>query len=305
MVSGFLFGGLQLREAFSRASASPIVRALVGITIPTFIYAVFAFSQKSIRGRHTTFDIVLLNNDLIDYSKLPPGAKAQDYQIHLWYVDAMIKIFAFILIAFVVYSFLAQRWNKSGREGPLLNSLQFAGLLFVLGCATRFLLPGAFDPDFFADGVKELTVFAYSPTTHLATFMLGVLLAHVASPRSQWALGALCIVYALVSWWFFDTAATVSVLAAGAVLIMFDRVALPRPVAAVVLTLSGSSLFIFLTHFMFASATRRIIGAGHPALETAAALLGGAGLWFGWNWLTKQFNVRRRRGAALREPVAA
>ena len=295
LVSGFLFGGLQMREAFRQESAVPILRSFRNIFVPTFLYALFSFAQKSLRGHQTTVNIVLMNNDFMDYSALPPGAKAQDYQIHLWYVDALLKMLLFLSLGLVL-----ARWTKLLRVGVF----RFALALFALGCVTRFVLPGAFDPQFYAHGARVLSIWEYAPTTHFATFMLGVLVANAPERRAKWFVGGLMLVYAALSAHFFgwENAAVAAI--AGVVLITASRVTVPKPVARLAFLLSGASLFIYLTHYMFGSATRHIVGEGWQGLEVLAGLTGGILVWKGWMWFLKQvarFNPR----AAVAESGAA
>jgi amino acid adenylation domain-containing protein len=296
LVSGFLFGGLQLREAFRQASPVPILRSFRNIFIPTFLYALFSFAQKSLRGHQTTVNIVLMNNDFVDYSALPPGAKAQDYQIHLWYVDALLKMLLFLSFALVL-----ARWTKLLRMGVF----RFAMALFALGCLTRFILPGFFDPQFFANGARVLSIWEYAPTTHFATFMLGVLVANAADRRAKWFVGATMLVYAAVSAHFFGLENAVVAAVAGVVLIAASRVPVPKPLAKLAFLLSGASLFIYLTHYMFGSATRHVLGEGWQAVEVLAGLAGGIVVWRCWTWVLKQAGRLVPRAAIAESGAAA
>jgi hypothetical protein len=294
LVSGFLFGGLQMREAFRQGSPVPILRSFRNIFVPTFLYALFSFAQKSLRGHQTTVNIVLMNNDFVDYTALPPGAKAQDYQIHLWYVDALLKMLLFLSLALAL-----AKWTKLLGVGVF----RFALALFALGCVTRFVLPGLFEPTFYAHGARVLSIWEYAPTTHFATFMLGVLTANAADTRTKWFVGVILLIYAAVSTHFFGWENALVAAVAGLVLIGASRVPVPKPVAKLAFLLSGASLFIYLTHYMFGSATRHVLGEGWQAVEVLAGLTGGIVVWQGWMWILKQA-ARFTPRAAVAEATA-
>jgi amino acid adenylation domain-containing protein len=297
LVSGFLFGGLQMRETFRQESPKPILRSLRNIFIPTFLYALFSFAQKSLRGHQTTVNIVMMNNDFVDYTALPPGANAQDYQIHLWYVDALLKMLLFLSLALVL-----ARWTRLLRVGVF----RFALALFALGCVTRFALPGFFEPSFYTNGARTLSIWECAPTTHFATFLLGVLVANAGDRRTKWFVGGLMLAYAAVSIHFFGWKNALVLAVAGVVLIAASRVPVPKPVAKLAFVLSGASLFIYLTHWMFGSATGDIVGEGWRSLEVLAGLTGGIIVWRCWTWILEAcgavYAARARPRSRARRP---
>lgn len=291
LVSDFLFGGLQLREAFRQGSAGPILKSFQNILLPTWLYAVFAFTQKTLRGLGTTPAILLLTNDFIDYRDLPPGHTTGNYQIHLWYVDALLQILLFVALGVALMSRL-----RGGRA----RLIPFAIGLFLLGCATRFVLPGLWEPTFFHQRVHPIAVTSYLPTTHLATFMLGVLIANAENLKARWLLTAVAALYAAATIPFYGLANAGSVALAGMVLLWASRVPVPKPFATLALTLSGASLFIYLLHYTIGSATRSVIGP-NPLLEVGAALVGGVIASRTWLWLTPRIGkfLRRRPGRGI------
>jgi hypothetical protein len=116
--------------------------------------------------------------------------------------------------------------------------------------------------------------------------------------------------YAAATIPFYGPGNAISVAAAGAVLIWANRVRLPKPIASLALTLSGASLFIYLFHFVFGSATRSILGP-HPSLEVLAALVGGVAVSRAWLWGAPLVGRRLReiwrslRGSSATTPAGA
>jgi hypothetical protein len=185
-----------------------------------------------------------------------------------------------------------------------MGVFRFALALFALACLTRFVLPGYFDPQFYANGARVLSIWEYAPTTHFATFMLGVLTANAAGKQAKWFVGTLMMVYAAVSAHFFGGENAVVAAVAGVVLIAASRVPVPKPLAKVAFLLSGASLFIYLTHYMFGSATRQVLGEGWQVIEVLAGLTGGIIVWKCWMWVLKQV-ARFAPRAATAEAAAA
>jgi amino acid adenylation domain-containing protein len=290
LVSGFLFGGLQFPQAWRRRSPKPIFKSLLNVAIPTALFSAFAYSEKLIRGKHTSANIILLANDLIDHAKLiASGVKIEDYQLHLWYVDALIKI---VLVVGLLFALTPKRLlDKIGMFG-------FVIAIFAIGCVARFVVPGLFDGNFFAHGVKKLSLFYVAPTSHLATFILGMLAASAAT-RPQRGLAALLIgSYALLTAKFFGVANAISIALAGFVLLGTGRIPAPRPLAALVFPLAGASLFIYLTHYMFGSMVETVTGGPHPLLQAIAGLAGGFAVWRAWTWATGAVKRRLSRPSA-------
>jgi amino acid adenylation domain-containing protein len=285
LVSGFLFGGLQLPEALRRGSAQPIIRSILNIAIPTWIYAVCAFAQKALRGHSTTLMIPFLANDFIDYQSVPKTPHwASNYQIHLWYVDALIQML--VLLAVVVGSISASKRKFS--------IMSIAWVLFAFGCLTRFALPVLAWPELYTQHVHPLALVMYLPTTHFATLMLGVLAANAANSRDRLLLLAVTTGYAALTFPLYGLFNAICIEAATVALLFWGRIKVPRVLAQVVLPLSGASLFIYLLHSVFASAIRSVLPGG-PLVEVVGALALGVLTWRAWLWGAPRLFLALRR----------
>jgi amino acid adenylation domain-containing protein len=302
LVSGFLFGGLQLPEALRRRSPQPIFRSVLNVAIPAWIYAVVAFGEKSLRGHTTTLMIPFLANDLIDYQRLPKLPHVlSDYQIHLWYVDALIQMLVLLTAAIGIVSWYSKR---------TLSITKIAWVLFTIGCLTRFALPGLFWPEFFSHRAPALALVMFLPTTHFATLMLGVLVANAAAARERFLLLAVATAYAALTIVPFGLTNALCIEAATATLLFWSRIKVPRLLARIVLPMSGAALFIYLLHGMFGSATQSILPRA-PLVALLASLGGGVLTWRAWLWTAPRiFSVfgrltgRRSRPESLGEGQA-
>jgi hypothetical protein len=298
LVSGFLFGSLQLPEALRRRSPQPIVRSVLNIGIPTWIYAVITYAEKSLRGHATTLMIPFLANDLIDYQSVPKTLHwSSDYQIHLWYVDALIQMLLLLSAIVGLVSTYSQRT-------PSIVKIAWAS--FALGCLTRFALPGLLWPEFFAHRAPPLALVTYLPTTHFATLMLGVLVANAASSRERVLLLGVTSAYAALTFPLYGLANATSIEIATMALLFWSRIRVPRALARIALPLSGASLFIYLLQSVFASATRSILPGG-PLVEVFGALAGGVLTWRVWLWTAPRLShaVKRLAGPGFNRGPAS
>src|SRR5262249_40214169 len=117
-------------------------------------------------------------------------------------------------------------------------------------------------------------------------------------------VAVLSLIYAALSTHFFGWENAVVAAIAGMVLIVASRVPVPKPIAKVAFVLSGASLFIYLTHYMFGSAARHVLGPEWKAVEVLAGLVGGIIVWRAWTWILKQAARFTPRGAAPVETAA-
>ncbi|HEY8004381.1 MAG TPA: AMP-binding protein, partial [Phenylobacterium sp.] len=294
LVSGVLFGGLQLPQAYAKRSAQPALRWLVKLLVPTMLFSVGLFTVKALAGKDPNISTLLLSADFQDYSKLSSPTWG-GHEFYLWFIHCLLQILAIMGVSLALLS----RFDRF-RTPPLT----FAWALFLAGCIGRFVAPIIFYPDFFRHGAPPFSTVDFLPTTHLGTFMLGVMIALAASRvEKAWVVAGL-VGYAVLSAAAFDPQQAVIVLAGGLALLAARQLSLPKPVALVVFALSGGSLFIYLTHFMVRSALRLAHAPEWPALHVAAAIAVGVGVWWGWNRLAALAG-RFTRQPALAEPQAA
>ncbi len=105
---------------------------------------------------------------------------------------------------------------------------------------------------------------------------------------------ALTIPYAIAASHFFYLNAGLAIAGGVFLMLLVRRVPLPRLLARVVYTLSGASLFIYLTHFQINVVLQRLPLPQSPVLQVACALGGGVLAWMAWNRAVAIFGRRGR-----------
>jgi amino acid adenylation domain-containing protein len=282
IVSGYLFGGIQYREVLRKRSSQLIMRSVSHLLTPTLCFVVILLVFELLRHRFPPLSVVLLTADFMDQS---PTAWALRDSL-LWYIDALIHI----LLA--LYCVLGLVFRIYGNE---LKPFGLALTLFGVACLLRFGLPALFDSTLFVHGAPAMSFFTVAPTTHIASFLLGVILANAASRHRRLWVGAITLCYAVASIPLFSLYDAGIITCASLILLAMPRVLLPRPLATLAFMLSGASLFIYLTHIYFAFLVRAICGFEWPAVQLVAALAGGVVLQAAWNSVSGF--IARRRGA--------
>lgn len=271
VVSGFLFGGFLLSEAFRTRTARPILGGLLRLLAPVMLFTATLFAAKTLMGKSPEPSALLLYANFQDYSKLS-SPKWGGHEFYLWFICCMAQMMAILYAA----TWAALRWL------PAVSRAGFAIGMFALGCLGRFVAPAFFIPGFFAHGADKLTTLSFLPTTHLPTLMLGTLIAFAETGRQRLAALALTLAYAAASTHFYGWSSARVILGGALLILAARRLPAPRPLTGVVLALSGASLFIYLTHFQFLSALRVLGVPEWPALQVAVALIGGVGVWAVW-----------------------
>jgi amino acid adenylation domain-containing protein len=284
LVSGFMFGNLQLRDASQRQSAAPLIGPVLRILPPTYLYIVYVFLEKTFRGHATTVQMFLLNNDAINYEALAfRYPYLEDFQYHLWYVDALIKI---ILLIYVLYSAMLAIFD--GR----VTAKTFTLGLFVVGVIIRFGAPIAADSVTFGQQLPALSLFQFFFVSHLSTFVLGTMCALWEGKRDKIILAGVGLLYAGATGVYYGPEhAAATVLAVG-VLLGLRRIAVPRFASKLIFLVSGASLFIYLMQFTFASAVSHVFGDHHAVMQLLAAVVGGVVVWKAWTWATAAADAR-------------
>ncbi len=281
LVTGYLFGGLQLTTAFHRRSVAPLVRMMANLLIPVLGFSVLLYLVKSATGRDPHISILTLTGNFFDYRNPDTGGR----EFYLWYVHAMVQILYAVLVA----TWLALRFGRPG-----LDPWRFSMSLFLVGVVFRFALPLVLLPGFATGGAPLLSIWSYLPTTHFPTVMLGVLVALADSQARRRMLAFVVVAYGVAQLQFFPGWGGIYTLCFGLLLLFVRRVPLPRMMSAVLLPVSGASLFLYLTHFQFAALLQRA-GIQLPALHVLAAVAGGILLWRLYSWLAAQVMGRLRR----------
>lgn len=291
LASGVLFGNFQLQDAVNRRTPAPLIGLVGRILLPVMLFTIALFAAKTVAGKDPALSTLLLYEDLVDFSRLTP-AEFPRHEIVLWYVHCLIHM----LLALSGIIWLLARF------GPKRMTLfDFALGMFIVGCVTRFILPGFFVPGWFAGNAPPQHEFSYLPTSHIATFMLGCLITSARDQRQRLIAMIALVFFGVATGWLFATAAWFFVLVAGAAQLFKPHVRLPRMAAQLVFLIAGSSLFIYLTHVQLYFVLKHFDPAGHFTLPGAvAALVFGVLSWRIWDWLTRT----ARRGRRIEESDA-
>ena len=287
MVTGFLLGGMQFAELHATGSGKPFFRLLGKLVPPVFLFGVFLFVIKMIGGRTPDISLITMTADLVDYSKIPMDGVA-DYQLALWYVHAMIHLL--ILFGFILP--LAMQL-KTFRSDPFRLVLG----LFILGLILKFVVPGLFDVRFFTGELPARSVFAYLPTSHVATLATGAMIACARTDRERWIAAAGLLLFVVLSWWLVPRNSWQFLLSAGLLLLLVPHLKMPRPTVPPLLAISSASLFIYLMHLLIRPFRWKFDLPPEPLVEVAAGLALGLIAWRVWTamliWLQQRLRLRR------------
>jgi amino acid adenylation domain-containing protein len=293
IVFGFLFGAFQLTESFGGRTAEPILKGLRRLLLPVVLFSATLFAVKTAIGKSPDLSVLLLYGNFVDYSKLSSPSWG-GHEFYLWFIYCSIQMMALIWLA----ALAALRFG-----GAQVTAVRFTLAMFALGCVGRFVAPALFIPDFFTHGAPHFTPVNYLPTTHLSTVMLGAFIAMAHTNRARLGVLALLMGYAGLTAWFYGPYGAGVIVAAGVLILAVKRLPLPRLLTALVLTLSGASLFIYLTHFQFRSVLLRLGAPDVPALHLAVALVGGVLAWAAWIRVSAWASRLLRRAPSV-EPQA-
>jgi amino acid adenylation domain-containing protein len=281
LVSGYLFGEIQFRELFRRRSSACVLAPIRNLLVPTILFTALLVPELLLKGRMLPLSDLLLSADLVDYTARQSALDL--HEIVLWYIDCLIHI---LLLIYLLTS-LAVRIPVLHRR-PLTVAL----ILLAIGCLGRFVLPGLYQPDFFATGVPKLSFFDLAPSTHFATFVLGLILANMRWKQDRIWLGALVAGYAALTALLYGATAAVAVGGAAVVLMIMTRVRLPRPLAKGLVTLSGASLFIYLTH-AYTNTILNLAFDAWPIIKVVGGLAAGVAVHAAWHWARIWLRFRR------------
>ncbi|MDR3509138.1 MAG: hypothetical protein P4L64_14690, partial [Caulobacteraceae bacterium] len=281
VISGYLFGGIQLQEVFKGKSSAPILNSMKNIFIPTMVFTLIESAGVMLHGKAPPLNQLIMTADLVDYLKIEAQhIPLVGHEVSLWYVHALLKI---LLILYVATSLLPKAFKLMDRR------FEFSLAMFGLGCIGRFLIPALIQPDILSHSVPELSTFQLAFTSNLATFMLGAVIANAPKGGTKGWLLALVAGYALLSGNFYGLTNGLTIAAAGFIMLTATRVTLPRPLAGLVITLSGASLYIYLSQFIFGLGVRALHGSNWPLMQTIAAMVGGVAVYMLWTSSVKLF----------------
>lgn len=286
LVTGFLIGNLQLTEVFRTESARPFFGLILKILVPVWLYSFLLFSARMIFAEPANISMILLVENFVDYSQYS-GPYRDGHDFFLWYVHCFLQIIALIAVG---------AWLNFRVGMPIKTPLAMCIGLLAIGAIGRFGLPFMFVDDFATLGVTALSMPNYLPSAHLGTVALGALVATVTSTAHKGLVTAIILLFAALSAWFYPSNGWSFIIAFGIALLFFKRLIFLKFLIVPVLTLSGASLFIYLTHFQWRSIMRAIGLPEIPTLQVALAIVGGIIIWMMWQRLTAYLTFRRNDG---------
>ncbi|WP_436049218.1 AMP-binding protein [Phenylobacterium sp. LjRoot225] len=290
LASGYIFSGLKLEQMFKHRTGKPVLKSVLNVALPTAIVAAILFMGQVFRNRPASIFSILFVNDYIDYgSPWIRALQGDGVQEYLWYVHAFVKILLFVYLAYEV----AKRVF-----GVTLEKRHFLWGLFWIGCATRFAVPVGLDPAVLREGLPEVSVLRYAASSNLATFVLGALLAGGLCARGKLMMLGTTALFAAMSAVVFGLPGGLAAIVYGAALLYCKRISLPRFIAPVVMQLSGASLYIYLTQFIFFKVAGRLTGPPLPLVQIVLAVVGGVVVWRCAAWISAAAAPRLARRAA-------
>jgi len=261
MVSGFLLASLQIRQINYFQSSRPLYDLLLKVLLPTLIYSVIAH----LTFKETHLSTLLLYSNFVPFDT--PGRV-----VWLWYVHCMIQIIAIMWLLVSIDRI---------RKVLLKNTYTMLLVMYVVSVFLSLLSVYMTEPLYLTQGVPKQDILNWLPQTHLPTFLLGML-AYASSDRSKKLYSLMvALPYLLMAYYAFPRDFNM-ILIALIMLMFIKEVPMVKPLNYIVLTLSGASLFIYLTHFQWVSIVEKLGFYEKPILFTVVGLLGGVLVWRLW-----------------------
>lgn len=275
LVAGFSFGRFQIGALEATGNVGSSYRLIARIAVPTVLYTMLV---ESVFHNFNMLAVLLLSN-FAD----PNAAGGFNY----WFVMVLIQNLIILTAAVSI-----KPVREFTRRAPLFAGLIALGITYLL----RVLVPFVWDTDYLYDRVPHMTLWIMA---------LGWCVAKSVTLRDRLVVAALTagIVFAEFVWF---RGVGLTMLAALMLIVAVDRVVVPRPSNKLLNLVAASSLFIYLTHFQFASLMNKLSPHGEPVLHFAGAVAGGVVCYLAWEWLQSSDMARRVwRSAArrLRAPV--
>lgn len=289
LVSGYMFGGLQLSQAFATRSGAPILRTLRNVFLPTLVITYAIGLVRLMRGHPEPY-VFLFTADFQDFRAdlARPGGPKVWLEVYLWYVHCMLHI----LLAFFGLTWVLKTINER-----LLRLRPVLWAVFGVGCLGRFLMPLLLEPGTLEHGVPEMARFNYLPTTHISTLALGALIATSPTLRQRIPILLALAIYAGLTGWLYSGGQGLFLAGVGVALIAIPSLPAPRVLTPLIFALSGASLFIYLGQYMFRGLLKNLGAPSSPLLTVTVALAGGVALWAIWN------RAMQMAGGLRKQPV--
>ncbi len=286
LVSGYLFGRMQLREIFSGGAAHRILTSIKNILLPTIGFTLLATIASFWQGHPPPPSLFMLGTDLVNYPALiARHVPVFRHVILFWYVHALIQN---LFIIYLALQFAPARWKTARSLRP------FTLALLGVGMVAKFGLPVLIQPGFLTQGAPELSLAQISPIGNFATFALGILVANAGSQGQKFSATITAFIFALLDGPTYGWLNAIPLFLAVLLILYVPRIKLPKAASGVVLALSGASLFIYLGHVYVGFFVGKLFHASATA-KWSLALLGGVGMHRMWERRSLKGLFRRAR----------
>ena len=289
IVSGFMFGAIQFASVFKQQAAGSILRSFINIAIPTSLFTVASIAIDLILKIKVPILTFLFGSDLFLYTNI----QQEDVLRHdglIWYLHVLLEI---LLLLYVALPRLAAQFKSTDRV------FQVAGLLFLVGCLGRFVVPAFLVPGFYWNGPLNSSSFQFSLTANFSTFLLGVLISSCRTSLQRSITFAAIVLFGLLTALTFGPVKGFAIAAAGTMIMVQSRMTVPRMLASWAFLLSGASLYIYLTHVYFGFLIHVLIKEAGPFMQTACALAGGIAVYLTWNYTNRYLRRKMSSHAAI------
>ncbi|MBU3079491.1 AMP-binding protein [Sphingomonas quercus] len=237
-IAGHSFGRFQVPSVLRENSVRSILKTIFQVALPTL--AAMLVQQFFFR-KPTPITWLFLGNFVG-----PNVAGGFSY----WFVDVLIQMMLVMALLFAL---------PAMREVTRRRPFETAFLFTVASFAIAALVEAVWDTSPLYDRV---------PTSKIWLIGLGWCLAQSHGTGQRIAATALVVALLAVDWMLGREAQPLT-LAAFAVILLVDRIRMPRPISKAVAMTAAASLFIYLVHFQLRSLSAKL--GGHPYSDWAAA----------------------------------
>lgn len=265
MIAGFNFSRFQLRNTIKTGSSRPVLALAAKIIIPTITYLLLL----EVVIDHLNLPSLLLFSNLI-------GPNVND-GISYWFIEVYVQI---LLITALVISLVPKKYvSRAQQEHIVLGLIILSLLLNQFG-------PMVWDTTYLYDRVPHMLFWYFAFGMGAQTF------------RGYVHKSILSVAFLVAIAFNFGMETPYRVLTYGGLLLIWlPWVKVPAILKSSISQVASASLFIYLSHFQFASLGERFFG-DRAWIGVAFALLGGVITWklylVLWEYLSR-FHAKIRR----------
>jgi amino acid adenylation domain-containing protein len=251
IVSGFSFSKFQLRSIWKTGSIKPSLHLMFRIALPTALY----IALVEIVFSSYNFTSFLFVDNLISPMFNGPS---------FWFISLLLQNIAIISIPLSIYKV---------REFAAANKYAYGICMLIISWMFIVVGPLAWD-----------TMSLYNRVPHMTVWLMayGWCAAYSDTYWKKVLSSILLICVGVTSFGLFRPSWFLII--AGLAITWMDiiPVPLPRSVIAVINSVAGASLFIYLTHFQFNSLVHKVGISSFPVVSVIIALIGGVIVWKCW-----------------------